>query len=125
MLVEVAGAGLDGNNVEVGISVEAGCVMDGVNIDNVGVWVAALEGKLHASMAETRASTNKKLRDFIAVLLYFDSILPNEHANGNRLFGVLYLIFFLSLVPSKVFDSSNESIYRRTKQERHQNKYEK
>jgi hypothetical protein len=108
--VEVGGAVLDGNGVWLEISVEAGCVMDGVKIDNVGVWVAALEGKLHASMAKTRANTNKKLRDFIAVLLYFCSILPNAPDNDNRPFGVFCLLFFLSLIPSKVFDSSNESV---------------
>src|SRR5215216_6485130 len=92
--VEVGGGVLAGNSVWVGISVEAGCVIDGVKIDNVGVWVAALAGRLHASIAKTRANTNKKLRDFIAVLLYFCSILPNEPANDNRPFGVLLIFSF-------------------------------
>jgi hypothetical protein len=88
VLVEVAGAVLDGSGVWVGISVEAGCVIDGVITDSVGVSVAAFAGRLHASIARTRASTNKKLRDFIAVLLYFSSILLNEYAACNRPFGL-------------------------------------
>ena len=124
--MEVAGGVLDGNAVCDGISVDTGCVIDGVKIDNVGVWVAAaLEGKLQASMAKTRANTNKKLRDFMAVLLYFCSILPNAPDNDNRPFGVFCLSFFLSLIPSKAFDPSNESVYGWPKQERHQNKYKK
>ena len=61
--------------------------MDGVIMDNVGVSGDALEGRLHASIAKTRASTNKKFRDFIAFLLEFCSILPNEHVADNRPFG--------------------------------------
>jgi hypothetical protein len=99
--VEVGGGVLEGNGVCVGISVDTGCVMEGVKIDNVGVSVAALEGRLQASMARTRVSTNKKLRDFIAILLYFCSILPNEHITDNRPFGVIYLLFFLRSSPRK------------------------
>jgi hypothetical protein len=100
--------------------------MEGVNMANVGVSVAALDGRLQASIAKTMASTNKKLRDFIAILLYFCSILPNDPITGNRPFGVFSLLFFfLSSISSKIFDSSNKSIQRWTKQERHQNQYEK
>ena len=76
--------------------------MDGVKITNVGVSVAALDGRLHASMARTRANTNKKLRDFIAILLYFCPILPNDQVTGNRPFGLSYrkgdLSLFISIV---------------------------
>jgi len=109
VVVDVGGGVLDGSNVCVGMSVDAGWVIDGVNIAKVGVSVAALEGRLQASIAKTRASTNKKLRDFIAFLLYFCSILLNEPVAGNRPFGVFRLLF-LSFIPPKVFDSSNEPV---------------
>ena len=59
----------EGNTVSVGITVDTGSVIAGVRIDNVGVWVAVLDGRLQASIAKTRAITNKELRDFIALLL--------------------------------------------------------
>ena len=60
---------LGGRAVCVGIFVDPGCVTAGVNIDNVGVCVAALEGRLQASIAKTSTIPNKELRDFIAILL--------------------------------------------------------
>jgi len=67
--VEVGGGILEGTGVCVGAFVGKGCVTDGVMMDSVGVAVAALDGRLQASMDKTRASTNRKLRDFIALLL--------------------------------------------------------
>jgi hypothetical protein len=61
----VGGGVLEGKGVCVGALVGKGCVMEGVKMVNVGVSVAALDGILHASVAKTRASTNKKLRDFM------------------------------------------------------------
>ena len=81
---------MEGNRVCVGAFVGKGCVTDGVKMVRVGVSVAALVGRLQASIAKTSANTNKKLRDFIAILLCFCSILPNEHVTGNRPFGFLY-----------------------------------
>jgi hypothetical protein len=69
VVVDVAGGVLDGNSVWVGTFVDSDSVTDGVKIVSVGVSVAALDGRLHASIARTRANTNKKLRDFIAILL--------------------------------------------------------
>lgn len=97
VVVEVGGGVLDGNNVRVGIAVDTGCVIDGVKMAKVGVWVAALEGRLHASMAKTRANTNKVLRDFIASPL-FCFILLNDQAACNRPFGL-----FFKQIERKVF----------------------
>ena len=60
---------MEGTSVCVGAPVGKGCVMEGVMRNNVGVAVATLEGRLQASIDKTRASTNRKLRDFITLLL--------------------------------------------------------
>lgn len=86
--MDVGGGVLEGNSVCVGAFVAKACVTDGVKMVRVGVSVAALDGRLQASMAKTRANTNKKLRDFIAILLYFCPILPNDQVTGNRPFGL-------------------------------------
>jgi hypothetical protein len=67
--VDVGGGILEGTGVCVGALVDKGCVMEGVMMDNVGVAVAALEGKLQASIARKRVKTDIKVRDFIASLL--------------------------------------------------------
>jgi hypothetical protein len=80
--------------------------MDGVKIANVGVSVTVLDGRLHASMASTRANTNKKLRDFIAILLYFCPILPNDQVTGNRPFGLSFSKGNLSMCIGIVISSA-------------------
>jgi len=110
--VDEGGGVLDGKSVCVGVSVDMGCVTEGVINANVGVSVAALDGKLHASIAKTRASTNKKLWNFIAFLLYFCSILLNDHITDNRPFGVFYLLFFFFRSFLRKFSTLRMNLYR-------------
>jgi hypothetical protein len=68
--VVVAGGVFEGKGVCVGVSVDRGCVDDGVITDSVGVSVTdVLEGRLQASMAKTRTNVANKLRDFMVFLL--------------------------------------------------------
>jgi len=70
--VIVGGGVLDGMGVCVGVSVDNGCVAEGVSTASVGVSVfGTLDGRLQADMARTTviASINNELRGFIASLL--------------------------------------------------------